>query len=104
MCLQTKGYDPVFGARPVKRAVQRELETGLAKALLRGEFGEDDTGTPIPSASAPHRSLLWDWQCSSRGKCTYMGLSTVVIRVVDVRVLLLISPSWDGCNIHVSVP
>lgn len=45
-CVQTKGYDPVFGARPVKRAVQRELETGLAKALLRGEFGEDDTGRP----------------------------------------------------------
>ncbi len=41
--MQTKGYDPVFGARPVKRAVQRELETGLAKALLRGDFGEEDT-------------------------------------------------------------
>ena len=38
-----KGYDPVYGARPVKRAVQRELETGLAKALLRGEILEDDT-------------------------------------------------------------
>ncbi|CAL8470560.1 g10102 [Coccomyxa elongata] len=41
--LATKGYDPVYGARPVKRAVQRELETGLAKALLRGDFGEEDT-------------------------------------------------------------
>lgn len=41
--LQEKGYDPVYGARPVKRAVQRELETALAKGLLRGEFGEDDT-------------------------------------------------------------
>ena len=41
--LQEKGFDPVYGARPVKRAVQRELETALAKALLRGEFGEDDT-------------------------------------------------------------
>ena len=40
---QEKGYDPVYGARPVKRAVQRELETALAKALLRGDFGEDDT-------------------------------------------------------------
>lgn len=40
---QEKGFDPVYGARPVKRAVQRELETALAKALLRGEFGEDDT-------------------------------------------------------------
>ncbi len=37
------GYDPVYGARPVKRAVQRELETNIAKALLRGEFVEDDT-------------------------------------------------------------
>lgn len=37
------GYDPVFGARPVKRALQRELQTLLAKALLRGEFEEEDT-------------------------------------------------------------
>jgi ATP-dependent Clp protease ATP-binding subunit ClpB len=41
--LAAKGFDPVYGARPVKRAVQRELETMLAKALLRGDFGEDDT-------------------------------------------------------------
>ena len=40
--LSAIGYDPVYGARPVKRAVQRELETGLAKAMLRGEFREDD--------------------------------------------------------------
>ncbi|ERN42253.1 ATP-dependent chaperone ClpB [Rubidibacter lacunae KORDI 51-2] len=37
------GYDPVYGARPLKRAVQRYLETPIAKALLRGEFGEGDT-------------------------------------------------------------
>ncbi|GLI64087.1 hypothetical protein VaNZ11_007259 [Volvox africanus] len=41
--LASVGYDPVYGARPVKRAVQRELETNIAKALLRGEFVEDDT-------------------------------------------------------------
>lgn len=41
--LAAKGFDPVYGARPVKRAVQQQLETALAKALLRGEFGEDDT-------------------------------------------------------------
>ena len=40
--LAAKGFDPLFGARPVKRAVQRELETKLAKALLRGEFEEED--------------------------------------------------------------
>ena len=32
------GYDPVYGARPLKRAVQRELETPIAKGILRGEF------------------------------------------------------------------
>jgi ATP-dependent Clp protease ATP-binding subunit ClpB len=36
------GYDPVFGARPVKRALQRELQTPMALALLRGDFREGD--------------------------------------------------------------
>ena len=35
-----KGYDPVYGARPLKRFLQRELETPFAKALLRGEITE----------------------------------------------------------------
>lgn len=37
------GYDPVFGARPLKRAIQRELETQIAKAILRSEFNNGDT-------------------------------------------------------------
>ncbi|AFY76947.1 ATP-dependent chaperone ClpB [Pleurocapsa sp. PCC 7327] len=37
------GYDPVFGARPLKRAIQRYLETAIAKAILRGEFKPGDT-------------------------------------------------------------
>ncbi|MEQ8756814.1 MAG: ATP-dependent chaperone ClpB [Coleofasciculus sp. G1-WW12-02] len=37
------GYDPVYGARPLKRAIQRELETQLAKAILRGQFSDGDT-------------------------------------------------------------
>jgi ATP-dependent Clp protease ATP-binding subunit ClpB len=37
------GYDPTYGARPLKRAVQRELETQIAKCILRGEFTEGDT-------------------------------------------------------------
>jgi len=37
------GYDPVYGARPLKRAIQRELETAIAKAILRGEFQNGDT-------------------------------------------------------------
>ena len=37
------GYDPVYGARPLKRAIQRELETQIAKCILRGEFNDGDT-------------------------------------------------------------
>ncbi len=38
-----KGYDPVFGARPLKRFLQRHLETRLARALIAGEVAEDST-------------------------------------------------------------
>ncbi len=37
------GFDPVYGARPLKRAIQRELETSIAKEILRGHFTEGDT-------------------------------------------------------------
>ena len=37
------GYDPIYGARPLKRAIQRYLETSIAKSILRGEFQEGDT-------------------------------------------------------------
>ena len=35
-----KGYDPVFGARPLKRFLQRQIETKLARALVSGEIAE----------------------------------------------------------------
>jgi len=37
-----KGYDPSFGARPMRRAVERYLEDPLAEALLRGTVKEGD--------------------------------------------------------------
>ena len=37
------GYDPTFGARPLKRAIQRHLENRLAEDLLAGKFGNGDT-------------------------------------------------------------
>ncbi|EKD07940.1 MULTISPECIES: ATP-dependent chaperone ClpB [Limnospira] len=37
------GFDPVYGARPLKRAIQRELETQIAKGILRGEFNDGNT-------------------------------------------------------------
>ncbi len=37
------GFDPVYGARPLKRAIQAYIETPLAQALLEGKFGAGDT-------------------------------------------------------------
>lgn len=37
------GYDPVYGARPLKRAISRYLETAIAKSILRGEYQPNDT-------------------------------------------------------------
>jgi ATP-dependent Clp protease ATP-binding subunit ClpC len=42
--LVEKGYDPTYGARPMRRAVERYLEDPLAEEILRGKFQE---GTPI---------------------------------------------------------
>ena len=41
--LANVGYDPVYGARPLKRAIQRELETPIAKRILSGEVPEGGT-------------------------------------------------------------
>ncbi|MFT5393955.1 MAG: ATP-dependent Clp protease ATP-binding subunit ClpB, partial [Gammaproteobacteria bacterium] len=41
--LAQMGFDPVYGARPLKRAIQQALENPLSKALLRGDFGPGDT-------------------------------------------------------------
>ena len=38
-----KGYDPVFGARPLKRFLQRQVETRLARALVAGEVSDGGT-------------------------------------------------------------
>ena len=40
--LAQKGYDPSFGARPLKRVIQQEIENPLSMAILQGEFKVDD--------------------------------------------------------------
>ena len=44
-----EGFDPVYVARPVKRAIQNDVENELAKAMLTGRFGDGD-------------SVRMDWQ------------------------------------------
>ncbi|MEJ2226479.1 MAG: hypothetical protein P8X49_15230 [Syntrophobacterales bacterium] len=41
--LAEAGYDPVYGARPLRRAIQRYVQDQLAPLLLSGEFKEGDT-------------------------------------------------------------
>ena len=45
------GYDPVYGARPLKRAIQIYLENPLAEALLKGEFAPGETIKAVLSSS-----------------------------------------------------
>ena len=41
--LIAEGYDPAYGARPLRRAIQRRVLDPLAERLLKGDFGEGDT-------------------------------------------------------------
>jgi len=43
--LAERGHDPVFGARPLKRLIQKEIENPLARRILAGEFGDGDAIT-----------------------------------------------------------
>ena len=53
--LADEGFDPVFGARPLKRAIQKEVQNELAKALLRGDF---EPGTTIVVDREPEANAL----------------------------------------------
>lgn len=43
--LGERGYDSVYGARPLKRLIQQEIETPLARQLVKGELRDGDTAT-----------------------------------------------------------
>jgi ATP-dependent Clp protease ATP-binding subunit ClpB len=42
MVLAQEGFDPVYGARPLKRAIQRHIQNPLAMAVLEGRFHDGD--------------------------------------------------------------
>ncbi len=60
--LAAVGFDPLFGARPLKRAIQQNIENPVAKLILEGKFGENDT-VPV------------DWQ---NGHFVFGGVPPVV--------------------------
>ena len=41
--LAKEGFDPIYGARPLRRAIQRYVENPLSKMILQGEFQEGDS-------------------------------------------------------------
>jgi len=52
--LAERGYDPVYGARPVKRALQRQLETPLARKIVAGEYPPGATVSVTADAGELH--------------------------------------------------
>ena len=50
--LAAEGYDPAFGARPLKRVIQRRLEDPIALNMLQGTFKDGDTITVDSSEGA----------------------------------------------------
>jgi ATP-dependent Clp protease ATP-binding subunit ClpB len=43
--LARRGYDPVYGARPLKRLIQQDIETPIARLLVKGELRDGETAT-----------------------------------------------------------
>jgi ATP-dependent Clp protease ATP-binding subunit ClpB len=50
------GFDPIYGARPLKRAIQQQIENPLAQKILAGEFQAGDTIL----VKSDHQHLLFD--------------------------------------------
>lgn len=62
--LATLGYDPNYGARPVKRVIQQMIENELARQILKGDLKEEDTvlvDTELTSVAGglPQRKLCF---------------------------------------------
>ena len=53
--LAKEGYNPAYGARPVKRAIQRSLETPVARALVAGKY---PPGSTLKVTGGPHGLTL----------------------------------------------
>ncbi|HEY2729823.1 MAG TPA: AAA family ATPase, partial [Polyangia bacterium] len=57
--LADEGYDPVFGARPLKRAITRHVQDPLARRLLAGEFAPGDTILVRRGTGADEEALIF---------------------------------------------
>ena len=65
--IAAEGHDPAFGARPLKRSIQRLVENPLARALLEGRFTPGttikvDADPASARCSSPARAVKRSWQ------------------------------------------
>ncbi|MCO5600192.1 hypothetical protein L7F22_054300 [Adiantum nelumboides] len=81
--LGSLGYDPNYGARPVKRVIQHYAENELAKGILRGEYKEDDTVfidtevSAVPGGQLPQQKLVF--KRLSEPESTTQGIDGVAL-------------------------
>ncbi|XP_073274744.1 chaperone protein ClpB3, chloroplastic-like [Primulina huaijiensis] len=107
--LGSLGYDPNYGARPVKRVIQQYVENELAKGILRSEFKEDDSilvdtqvtafgNGQIPQQKLVFRRLESGSDASSQNleafSKTVLGLTCILIHLLTYlyRYITIIQP------------
>jgi ATP-dependent Clp protease ATP-binding subunit ClpB len=66
--LAERGYDPLFGARPLKRTIQSDLENPLAKAIIAGKIKEGDTVTADKNSEKGREALSFKKSAASKWK------------------------------------
>ena len=91
-----KGFDPQYGARPMRRAVERHLEDPLAEEILKGNLHEGD---PV-QVSAENGKLTFKQTAAAAGVATTaIGLITaeagVTVTASDGRPIPFARPGYD---------
>jgi len=66
--IATAGFDPVYGARPLKRAIQASIENPLAKRILEGEFGAPGEHREPAGEAHPRRRIRRQGHGENRGQ------------------------------------
>jgi ATP-dependent Clp protease ATP-binding subunit ClpB len=81
------GYDPIYGARPLRRAIQRELQNPIATKILETTFGEGDTifvDCVVGGAAVETRTLTFGTQQNKSKKLTPAIIPEVILPTVAI--------------------
>ena len=102
--LALEGFDPAYGARPLRRLVQREIGDQLARALLAGEIGDGDTVVVDRASEVASTALALDagadgWDAASgdgQGGAPSDGLTGSGARGLTVRRVVTVPAERAG--------